>query len=94
MECPNKCDVGKIQRLELIKHVRAECALEEIGCKFEYAGCQVRQPRKYMTLHLSKNVSSHLGMAVSHFQKKLVEKDEMIDELEYAMKHRVDSFQH
>ena len=81
VECSNKCGVGKFQCLKLIKHVRAECALEKIGCKFEYTGCQVRQPRKYMTLHLSKNVSSHLGMVASHFQKKLVEKDEMIDEL-------------
>ena len=81
VECPNKCGMGKIQRLKLIEHVRGECALEEIGCKFEYAGCQIRQPRKYMALHLSKNVSSHLAMVVSHLQKKLVEKDEMIDEL-------------
>ena len=81
MECPNKCGIGRIQRQQLNKHVHEECTLEEIGCEFEYAGCQVHQPRKNMTLHLSENVSSHLGMVASHFQKKLVEKDEMIDEL-------------
>ena len=52
----------------------------------EYAGCQVRQPRKNMTLHLSENLSSHLGMVASHFQKKLVEKDEIIDELRVSQK--------
>ena len=81
VECPNKCGVERIQRRKLDKHVREECPLEEIGCEFEYAGCQVRQPRQNMILHLSENVSSHLGMIASHFQKKLVEKDEVIDEL-------------
>ena len=86
VECPNKCGVEKVQRRKLDKHVREECPLEEIGCEFEYAGCQVRQPRKNMTLHLSENVSSHLGMVASHFQKKLVEKDEMVDELRVSQK--------
>lgn len=81
MECPNKCGIGRIQRQQLNRHLREECTLEEIDCEFEYAGCQVHQPRKNMTLHLSENVSSHLGMVASNFQKKLVEKDEMIDEL-------------
>ena len=81
VECPNKCGVGKIQRQRLNKHLQKECALEKIGCEFEYAGCRVHQPRKNMASHLSKNVSSHLDMVVSHFQKKLAEKDKVIEEL-------------
>ena len=78
VECPNKCGVGKIQCQELDKHLQEECALEEIGCEFEYAGCPVRWPRTYMGLHLSENMSSHLDMVVLHFQKKLTEKDTVV----------------
>ena len=81
VECPNNCGVGKFQRRKLDKHLQEECALEEIGCEFEYAGCPVRWPRTYMALHLSESVSSHLDMVVLHFQKKLAEKDEVIEEL-------------
>ena len=91
VKCPNKCGVEKVQRRELNKHLREECALEEIGCEFEYAGCQVRWPRTYMALHLSENVSSHLDMVVSHLQKKLAEKDKVIEELRVHNKTQIES---
>ena len=91
VECPNKCGVGKIQRQRLNKHLQKECALEEIGCEFEYAGCRVHQPRKNMASHLSENVSSHLDMVVSHFQKKLAEKDKVIEELRVHNKTQTES---
>ena len=76
VECPNNCDVGKVQRHELDKHVREECTLREVGCEFECVGCQVCCPQMHIARHLSENVSSHLGMVVSYFQNKLAEKDE------------------
>ena len=81
VECPNKCGVGKIQRRKVNKHLREECALEVIGCEFEYTGCQVRRPRTHMALHISENMPSHLGTVASHFKKKLADKGKVIDEL-------------
>ena len=81
MDCPNKCDIGGIQREDIDKHVREECPLGEVGCKFEYAGCHVRLHRKDIGQHLSENVSSHLEMVLMTFQEKLTEKDDVIDEL-------------
>ena len=86
VECPNNCGVGTVQRHELNKHVREECTLEKVSCEFEYAGCQVRQRRKYMALHISENMSSHLGMVASHFKKKLADKAKVIDELSMCNK--------
>ena len=86
VECPNNCSVGKIQRQKVNKHLREECDLEEIGCEFEYAGCQVRQPRTHMALHISENMPSHLGMVASHFKKKLADKGKIIDELSICNK--------
>jgi len=57
------------------------CPLGEVGCKFEYAGCCVRLPRKDIGQHLSDKVSSHLDMVVMTFQEKLEGKDKVIDEL-------------
>ena len=85
VECPNNCDVGAVQRHELDKHVREECTLRGVSCEFECVGCQVRCPQKHMARHLSE-VSSHLGMVVSHFQNKLAEKDEVIEELRMCSK--------
>ena len=81
MDCPNKCGIGGIQREDIDKHVGEECPLGEVGCKFEYAGCHVRLPRKDIGQHLSENVSSHLEMVLMTFQEKLTEKDDVIDEL-------------
>ena len=86
IECPNKCGIGRIQRRKLEKHFREECTFEEVCCEFEYTGCRVRGPQMFMTVHLSENVSSHLGMVASHFQKKLVEKDKVIEELQICNK--------
>ena len=85
VECPNDCGVGAVQRHELDMHVREECTLREVGCEFECVGCQVRCPQMHMARHLGE-VSSHLGMVVSHFQKKLADKDEVIEELRMCSK--------
>jgi len=81
VKCPNSCGIGEIQRIDVDKHVRDECPLGEVGCKFEYAGCCVRLPRKDIGQHLSDKVSSHLDMVVMTFQEKLEGKDKVIDEL-------------
>ena len=86
VDCPNNCNVGTVQRHELDKHVREECTLREVGCKFECVGCQVCCPQMHIARHLSENVSSHLGMVVSHFQNKLAEKDKEIGELRMCSK--------
>ena len=81
MECPNKCGIGGVQRIDFEKHVREECPLGEVSCTFEYAGCRVRLPRNDIDEHLSEKVSSHLAMVVRNFRQKLAERDEVIDEL-------------
>ena len=45
--CPNQCDVGEIERKELVQHILV-CPLQVINCTFQFAGCKVSLPRRDM----------------------------------------------
>ena len=58
LPCPNKCDVGRVERQNLEQHLK-ECSLQEVKCDFSYAGCQAKLQRKDFAHHMEENVQNH-----------------------------------
>ena len=46
-------------------HLQKECPLENISCKFSFAGCQVQIERKSIKEHLDESKDEHLEMTAS-----------------------------
>ena len=59
LPCPNKCDVGRVERQNLEQHLK-ECSLQEAECDFCYAGCQAKLQRKEFAHHMEENVQNHM----------------------------------
>ena len=61
IDCPNKCEYGKIERRNLRKHI-AECPLQIMECSFEPIGCKAEYPlpRKELKVHLNQDIHQHL----------------------------------
>ena len=61
IDCPNKCECGKIERRNLRKHI-AECPLQIMECSFEPIGCKPEYPlpRKELTVHTNQDIHQHL----------------------------------
>ena len=61
IDCPNKCEYGKIERRNLRKHITkcplqiTECSFEPVGCKTEYS-----LPRKELKAHSNQGIHQHL----------------------------------
>lgn len=56
--CPNECSTHKFERQNMAKHLESECPLGVVSCPFEYAGCDVRLPRRDMSEH-TRDISTH-----------------------------------
>ncbi len=53
--CPNNCSKESIPRCEIEEHKSKDCPLQEVKCKYEYAGCETILPsRKEMDAHIWK----------------------------------------
>ena len=61
LPCPNRCDVGRVERQNLEQHLK-ECSLQEVECDFSYAGCQAKLQRKDFASHLEENAQNHMKM--------------------------------
>ena len=59
--CPNKCSEGAIERRFLKHHLKEDCPLQEIECKFSYAGCTAKVKHSEMKEHMDSNKDEHLG---------------------------------
>ena len=78
--CPKKCSTTEIERRFFERHLKEECPLQEIVCKFSYAGCQVKIARKSMKKHLEECKNEHLEiMAV-----KCTKLEALVTDLQYA----------
>ena len=59
-KCPNKCSEDDIERQFLQRHLDEECPLQEIECKFSYAGCPVKMKRREIQKHMDESKDEHL----------------------------------
>ena len=61
VDCPNKCECGKIERHSLRKHF-AECPQQIMECLFAPIGCKTGYPllRKEVKVHSNQDIHQHL----------------------------------
>ena len=64
--CPNKCSKGAIERRFLQRHLKEDCPLQEIECKFSYAGCTAKVEHSEMKEHMDSNKDEHLGQLAEY----------------------------
>ena len=94
VRCPHKAGgcqwTGELSQLE--KHLNESpklgerlaadlCPLQVISCEFQYAGCEVRLPRRDMPAHLAEEVVTHVTLMAAHGQQGAAERDRQIAEL-------------
>ena len=60
--CPNNCGEEDIPRCEVERHKSNECPLQEVTCKYVYAGCKTMLPRKEMDSHMETGMKEHLQL--------------------------------
>ena len=66
LKCPNKCCEEDIERRFLKCHLDEDCPLQEIECKFSYAGCGAKMQRRMMQEHMDKSKDEHLDALAKH----------------------------
>ena len=102
LPCPNKCDVGRVERQNLKQHLK-ECSLQEVECDFSYAGCQVKLQRKDFASHMEENTQNHMRMTQGKlrdvaagieekFRRDLQATENQIAELQEANKDQKEQF--
>ena len=69
LACPNNCSTTEIQRQFLQRHLKEECPLQEIECKFSHADCQIMMTRQYVQKHLDECKDDHLEMTSENCKK-------------------------
>ena len=69
VECPNKCSVENLKRMQFEMHLEEQCPLQVIQCPFTSVGCTVQLPRREMEEHEDKAVRQHLRMVMSLHSK-------------------------
>ena len=67
--CPNNCSTTEIERRFLQRHLKEECPLQEIECKYSHVGCQIKIARKSMQKHLDECKDEHLEMTSESCKK-------------------------
>ena len=66
LKCPNKCCEEDIERRFLKCHLNLDCPLQEIECKFSYAGCGAKMQRRMMQEHMDKSKDEHIDALATH----------------------------
>ena len=69
-KCPNKCSEDNIERQFLQRHLDEECPLQEVECKFSYAGCPAKMKRREIQKHMDESKDEHLENA-GNYRKKM-----------------------
>ena len=80
VECPNKCGAMP-QRQESKSHVENDCPLTVVDCDFNYAGCEVRSPRKDMPTHLRDELVTHFSLLALNQKQQLEKIQELSEEI-------------
>ena len=70
LDCPKKCGHAKIQRKDLLDHIK-ECPLELVKCSFVEVGCEQEIPRKKMAAHKRSNTEYHLELMLLNTTSQL-----------------------
>ena len=91
--CPNRCEVGTVERCDLERHLATECPLQLVVCEFSHVGCTEKVPRKDLAGHMEESMQKHLltmsllNLSLTReLHEKMDEKDRQIAELQLQLK--------
>ncbi len=73
VQCPNKCSDDPIERRNLDNHVTNDCPLTIVDCDFKHVGCEVRLPRRDLSIHLTESLVVHVSLQTKQLME--VEKE-------------------
>ncbi|XP_022808113.1 TNF receptor-associated factor 5-like, partial [Stylophora pistillata] len=62
--CSNNCGLRNIPREKLVAHIRDDCPLTEVYCKYKNVGCREVFRREGTKSHLESHMESHLNLAL------------------------------
>lgn len=86
VQCPNKC--GKFcHRHDIENHIAKDCPLALIECDFDYAGCEIRLPRKDMPHHIKDGLIAHFTLLALSHKKQQEELQALNEELHSLQAH-------
>ena len=82
--CTNEC--GEIiERQNLETHIADHCPETIIDCDFEYAGCDVKSPRKDMPTHIKERAVEHLSLHAKNYKAVVDNLKEENEQLKQAV---------
>ena len=84
IQCPNECGTS-FQRQNLESHIIRDCPLTVVECEFNYAGCEVRLPRKDLPQHITNDLVLHFCLLATSHKKQQDEIKALNEEL-YSLK--------
>ncbi|CAH3159940.1 unnamed protein product, partial [Pocillopora meandrina] len=73
-----------VKNKQLLAHIRDDCPLTEIDCKYKNLGCQNAFPRKRTKSHLESHMESHLNLALCSLeitQNQVKDQSKQIEQL-------------
>ena len=69
VQCPNECGAS-FQRQNLESHINRDCPLTVVECEFNYAGCEVRLPRRDLPQHIMDDLVPHFCLLATSHKKQ------------------------
>ena len=98
LQCPNRCGVT-CEREDMVDHMKM-CRLEEIVCKFEGMGCNMKFPREDYENHAVQSIQEHLELTAAEtvetkqeLQHKLQEQEQKFQEQEQKLQEQEQKLQ-
>ena len=98
LQCPNRCGVT-CEREDMEDHMKM-CRLEEIVCKFEGMGCNMKFPREDYENHAVQSIQEHLELTAAEtvetnqeLQHKLQEQEQKFQEQEQKLQEQEQKLQ-
>ncbi|XP_022809455.1 TNF receptor-associated factor 6-like, partial [Stylophora pistillata] len=94
VKCTNNCTLENIPRGKLVAHIRDDCLLTEIHCKYKNLGCQEVFQRVRTKSHLESHLESHLNLALCSLeiiQNQVKEQSKQIERLTSTFNDQIDS---
>lgn len=74
LPCPNRCGAAgstSMRRPDLAEHLRADCPLQEVRCRYAEHGCTQPIQRKEVARHVAAAASYHLDLVEQHFRAEM-----------------------
>lgn len=78
--CPNGCDVGEMERKDLVQHIQNVCTKAKVNCQYREFGCFVGLEKHEREMHYENKVKEHLLMIKTSVLEIVSEQNRMREE--------------